>query len=82
MTERSMKRENDGKIVFRKHPGCIGDWSNVIESTYDLLNVLRYCSSEEMNYTPEAKHRIRELHDWIESAANEEGELTTASNFP
>lgn len=82
MTEKSTKPEDDGKIVFRKHHGFIGDWSNVIESTYDLLNILRYCSSEEMNYTPEAKHRIRELHDWIESAANREGVLTTASNFP
>ena len=82
MNEKSMKREDDGTIVFRKHHGFIGDWSNVIESTYDLLEILRHCSSEEMNYTPEAKYRIRELHDWIKSAANKEGVLTTASNIP
>ena len=77
-----MNRNDDEMIVFYKHHGFTGEWSNVIESTYDLLGILRYCSSEEMNYTQEAKRRIRELHDWIESAASSEGVLTTASNFP
>ena len=77
-----MNRNDAEKIIFYKNHGLSGEWSSVIESTYDLLKILRYCSSEEMNYTPEAKRRIRELHDWIESAASNEGVLTTASNSP
>ena len=74
--------EDEEKIVFYKNHGFIGEWSNVIESTNDLLRVLKYCSSDKMNFTPEAKRRIRELHDWIECAAGKEGMLTEASNIP
>ena len=53
-----------------------------IESTYDLLRILQYYASNEMNYTPEAKEKIKELIDWMRSAANVEGKLTCASNSP
>lgn len=69
-------------IPFYKDHGFIGDWSNVIESTYDLLRILDYCVSDEMNYTPEAKKQIQGLIDWMRSAAEVEGKLTDASNFP
>ena len=73
----------DGNIIpFYKKHGFIGEWSNVIESTYDLLRILEYCASDEMNYTPEAKKQIQVLIDWINSAAKVEGKLTDASNFP
>ena len=73
--------EDDNVIPFYKYHGFAGEWSNVIESTYDLLRILEYCVSDEMNYTPEAKERIQELIDWINSAAKVEGKLTHASNF-
>ena len=72
--------DDDNVISFHKHHGFVGEWSNVIESTYDLLRILKYCASEEMNYTPEAKAKIQELIDWIDKAAKE-GELTSASNL-
>ena len=76
--------EDDNIIPFYKNHGFIGDWSNVIESTYDLLRILRYCVSDEMDYTPETKAKIQELIDWIEAAASGDGEhrLTHASNLP
>ena len=74
--------KDDNVIPFHKNHGFIGEWSNVIESTYGLLRILQYCASNEMNYTPEAKEKIKELIDWIRSAANVEGKLTCASNFP
>ncbi len=76
--------EDENIIPFCKHHGFIGDWSNVIESTYDLLRILDYCVSDDMNYTPEAKAKIQELIDWIRSAASGDGDhrLTDASNFP
>ena len=74
--------KDDNMIPFYKNHGFVGDWSNVIESTYDLLRILDYCVSDEMNYTPEAKEKIQGLIDWIRSAADEEGKLTGASNFP
>ena len=45
--------KDDNMIPFYKDHGFTGEWSNVIESTYDLVRVLEYCVSEEMNYTPE-----------------------------
>ena len=69
-------------IPFYKNRGFSGDWSNVIESTYDLLRILEYCASDEMDYTPAAKEKIQELIDWIHTAGNVEGKLTCASNFP
>ena len=69
-------------IPFYKTHGFSGEWSNVIESTYDLLRILEYCVSDEMDYTPEAKEKIQELIDWIRTAGNVEGKLTCASNFP
>lgn len=80
-TEATMGKD-DNVIPFYKHHGFVGDWSNVIESTYDLLKILEYCVSDEMNYTPEAKEKIQELIDWIRDAASAEGKLTDASNFP
>ena len=74
-------KEDDNLIPFYKTHGFIGEWSNVIESTYDLLRVLEYCASDDMNYTPEAKEKIQELINWINNAA-EEGLLTEASNWP
>ena len=72
--------KDDNMIPFYKDHGFIGDWSNVIESTYDLLRILEYCVSDEMNYTPEAKKQIQGLIDWVRSAAEVEGKLTDASN--
>ena len=72
--------KDDNMIPFYKTHGFIGDWSNVIESTYDLLRILEYCVSIEMNYTPETKQQIQELIDWLKAAADDEGKLTTASN--
>ena len=74
--------EDSNMIPFYKDHGFMGEWSNVIESTYDLLRILEYCVSDEMNYTPEAKAKIQELIDWINSAASDDGRLTEASNFP
>ncbi len=74
--------KDDNMIPFYKNHGFIGEWSNVIESTYDLLRILEYCVSNEMNYTPEAKQQIQELIDWLRAAANDEGKLTAASNQP
>ena len=79
--EAKMGKDNN-IIPFYKDHGFIGDWSNVIESTYDLLRILDYCVSDEMNYTPEAKKQIQGLIDWMRSAAEVEGKLTDASNFP
>ena len=73
---------NRNIIPFCKNHGFVSEWSNVIESTYDLLRILEYCVSDDMNYTPEAKERIQGLIDWIRSAAEEEGKLTHARNFP
>ena len=33
--------------------GFIGEWSNVVESTCDLLGVLECRVSDNMSYTPE-----------------------------
>ena len=74
--------EDSNMIPFYKNHGFIGEWSNVIESTYDLLRILEYCVSDDMNYTPEAKEKIQELIDWINSAASSDGKLTQACNFP
>ena len=74
--------EDDNMIPFYKNHGFDGEWSNVIESTYDLLRILEYCVSDEMNYTTEAKEEIQQLIDWIRSAEHVEGKLTCASNFP
>ena len=76
--------KDENIIPFYKHHGFIGDWSNVIESTYDLLRILDYCVSDDMNYTPEAKAKIQELIDWIRSASSGDGDhrLTDVSNFP
>ena len=73
--------KDDNMIPFYKTHGFIGEWSNIIESTYDLLRILEYCVSSEMNYTPETKQQIQELIDWLNAAANE-GKLTAASNLP
>ena len=43
--------KDDNMIPFYKDHGFTGEWSNVIESTYDLLRILEYCASDEMNYT-------------------------------
>ena len=80
MEEEVSKDENI--IPFHKDHGFIGEWSNVIESTYDLLRILDYCVSDEMNYTAEAKEKIQELIDWIRAAGDGEGKLTDASNLP
>ena len=76
--------KDENVIPFHKHHGFIGDWSNVIESTYDLLRILDYCVSDDMDYAPEAKAKIQELIDWIRSAAGGDGDhmLTDASNLP
>ncbi len=76
--------KDENIIPFYKDHGFIGDWSNVIESTYDLLRILEYCVSDDMDYTPEAKAKIQEFIDWIRSAASGDGEeqLTLASNLP
>ena len=47
--------EDDDIIPFHKNPGFLGEWSNVAASTYDLLTILRYCASDEMDYRPEVK---------------------------
>ena len=57
--------KDDNMIPFYKNHGFSGDWANVIESTYDLLRILEYCASDEMDYTPEAKEKIKELIGWI-----------------
>ena len=75
-----MVNEN-GMIPFSKDHGSIGEWSNVIESTYDLLNIQNYCLASEMNYTPETKQPIQKLIDWLTEAADCEGKLTTASKL-
>ena len=77
-----MSKDGDMMIPFYKTHGFIGEWSNVIESTYDLLRILDYCVSDEMDYTPEAKQKIQELVDWLRAAAESEGKLTDASNYP
>ena len=71
--------KDDNVIPFRKDHGFEGEWSNVMESTYDLLRVLKYCASDEMNYTAETKVKIRGLINWIHSAADR-GRLTHATN--
>lgn len=73
-------KTDDNVIPFRKDHGFDGEWSNVMESTYDLLRILEYCASDEMNYTAEAKVQIRGLFNWINSA-EKKGELTHATNF-
>lgn len=80
MTDEKDRKDNN-IIPFYKNHGFVGEWSNVIESTYDLLKILKYCVSDEMNYTPETKKKIQELIDWLNKAADE-GELTNASNLP
>ena len=52
------------------------------KSTYDLLRILRYCVSDEMNYTPEAKQKIQELIDWIEGDGSSIRHMTSAINLP
>ena len=74
--------EDDNIIPFHKNHGFLGEWSNVIESTYDLLSILRYCASDEMNYRPEVKQKIQELIDWMEGDPKWSRTLTDASNFP
>ena len=44
-------------------------------------SILKYCVSDEMNYTPETKKKIQELIDWLNKAIDE-GELTDALNLP
>ena len=78
----AVDKEDGNTLTFCKNHGFVGDWSNVIESTYDLLRILEYCASDDMNYTPEAKEKIRELTNWIRDASEEEGLLTSASNLP
>ena len=74
--------EDDDIIPFHKNPGFLGEWSNVAASTYDLLTILRYCASDEMDYRHEVKQKIQELIDWMEKTASGQGGLTDASNFP
>ena len=72
-----MTDEKDGNMIpFYKTHGFVGDWSNVIESTNDLLKILNYCVSDDMNYTPETKEKIQELIDWL----NKTSKLTHATN--
>ena len=72
---------DDDMIPFYKNHGFIAEWSIMIESTYELLRILEYCVSDDMDYTPEAKGKIQDLIEWFRSAANVEGKLTCASNF-
>ena len=74
--------EDKDALIFHKNHGFMAPWDNVIESTYDLLRILDYCASDEMDYTPEAKVKIKDLHDWIDEAAGEEGRLTKARSGP
>ena len=74
--------EDDNMIPFYKDHGFPGEWSNVIESTYDLLRILEYCVSDDMNYTPEAKEQIQGLIDWINSAAKSMGNSPRPATFP
>ena len=76
--------KDDNMIPFYKDHGFIGDWSNVIESTYDLLRILEYCVSDEMNYTPETKEKIQDLINWIRKGDGDGGtsHLTLATNLP
>ena len=76
--------KDENIIPFYKNHGFLGDWSNVIESIYDLLRILEYCVSDDMDYTPKAKAKIQELIDWIRSATKGDGDnrLTYASNLP
>ena len=55
--------EDDNVIPFYKNHGFDGEWSNVIESTHDLLRILEYCVSDEMNYAPETKEHVQALID-------------------
>ena len=80
-SNKSSMKKNDNIIPFHKDHGFSGEWSNVIETTYDLLRILEYCVSDEMNYTPEAKQKIQDLIDWIRGNGGTE-HLTLASNFP
>ena len=81
--EESMNKD-DNMIPFYKDHGFGGEWSNVIESTYDLLRVLEYCVSDEMNYTPETKARIQDLIDWIRTGESDgtSNHLTSVINSP
>ena len=75
-------QEDSNMIPFYKTHGFIGEWSNVVESTYDLLRILEYCVSDEMNYTPEAKQKIQELIDWIRGDGSSIEHMTSAINGP
>ena len=77
-------KKDDNMIPFHKDHGFAGEWSNVIESTYDLLRILEYCVSDEMSYTPETKAKIQELIDWLRTGAGDgtSSHLTLATNFP
>lgn len=48
MTDEKVSKDNN-IIPFHKNHGFIGEWSNVIESTYDLQKILKYCVSDEVN---------------------------------
>lgn len=56
-------RKSDNRIPFYKDRGFKGELSSVTESAYDLLRILAYCISDEMNYAPETKARIQDLFD-------------------
>ena len=71
--------QDDVVLHFRTNHGFLSDFSNVAESTYDLLAILRYCVSDKMDYTEEAKAEIQKLIDWIEKP---DSPLTTASSLP
>ena len=73
---------DDSVIPFRKCSGHLGELSNVIESTYDLLAILEYCVSDEMNYTPETKQKIQDLIDHFRSRQGGVEHFTYATNFP
>ncbi len=75
--------DKDANVIpFYKNHGFRGEWSNVVESTYDLLRILEYCVSDEMNYTPEAKLKIQELIDWIRGDGRSIQHMTSATNGP
>ena len=69
--------EDTNCIRFFKTHGFLGDWSNAVESTYDLQRILEYCLSN-MPYSEKTKQKIKDLLDHISDYNAKEGEVFEA----
>ena len=76
-----MSPTHDSVLHFHKNPGMVTEWSNIAERTYDLLAILKFCASDQMGYGPQARAKIRELHNWIDATGCGD-ELLTGDEEP